>query len=262
MAIRKIIEIDEELCDGCGLCVPSCHEGALAIVNGKARLVKDSYCDGLGACLGECPQGALRVIEREAERFELPEPAAAPAAPAHAAPAHAVPTCPSARVLAFDRPVPHGKGAEGPQSPSALRNWPLQLALVPPFAPFLKDADLLIAADCVPFAFADFHRTFLAGRAVVVGCPKLDDLNAYVQKLSAILETAGVRSVTVVKMEVPCCGGIAQAARMAVEASGRPVPFSIVTIGIGGEIKGREVAGPDPSGVENGGADALERAGR
>lgn len=225
MAIRKIIEIDEEKCDGCGLCVPSCVEGALAIVDGKARLVRDSLCDGIGNCLGECPLGAIRVVEREAEAFADPHAGAA---------GHPTPSaCPSARVLtmpAFSR-VPEARGS------SALRQWPVQLALVPPSAPYLAGADILITADCVPFAYGDYHRDFLDGRAVLVGCPKLDDLRGYLAKLTEIFRAASPRTVTVLNMEVPCCFGIAQAARMAMGAAGRGVPVRVVTIGVDGSVK-------------------------
>lgn len=223
MAIRKIIEIDEEKCDGCGECVPSCVEGALAIVDGKARLVRDSLCDGIGNCLGECPQDAIRVIEREAEAFVDPH-AEAPAQ--HSA-------CPSARVLS----MPAGAGLPAEQGGSALRQWPVQLALVPPFAPYLAGADILITADCVPFAYGNYHRDFLDGRAVLVGCPKLDNLRAYMEKMTEIFRTAAPRSVTVLNMEVPCCFGIAQAARMAMEAAGRDTPVRVVTIGVDGSVK-------------------------
>ncbi len=222
MAIRRIIEIDEEKCDGCGLCIPSCAEGALAIVGGKARLVRDSLCDGIGNCLGECPRRAIRVVEREADAFIDP----------HAAIRTAPAACPSARVHAF----PAGNRQSVAGGASALRQWPVQLALVPASAPYLSGADLLITADCVPFAYGDYHREFLDGRRVLVGCPKLDDLRAHLEKLTVIFRSAAPRSVTVLMMEVPCCRGIAQAARMAMEAAGHDSPLRVVTIGIDGSV--------------------------
>jgi ferredoxin len=214
MAIRKIIEIDEKLCDGCGLCIPSCAEGALAIVDGKAKLVKDIYCDGLGACLGECPQGALKVIEREAEDFDE-----------------------AAVEQALEERAQAGSQAPAAPAESRLRQWPVQLSLVPPFAPFLRGADLLITADCVPFAYPNYHADFLEGRVVLVGCPKLDDLPFYVKKLQAIFEAAKVKSVTVLKMEVPCCTGIAQAARIALDATPYHMQVRCVTIRVDGAIQ-------------------------
>ena len=207
MATRKIVEIDEVKCNGCGLCVPACAEGAIQIRGGKARLVADVYCDGLGACLGECPQGAIRVIEREAVDFDEE------AAKRHVATLRAAPA-----------------------EPSALGNWPIQLRLVPPGAPFLRGADLLLVADCVPFALADFHRRFLAGQPVVIGCPKLDDGQQYVEKLAAILTAAGVKSLTVLHMEVPCCTGLVRIAQAAKQAAGSDVPLRDITVSIRGQV--------------------------
>jgi NAD-dependent dihydropyrimidine dehydrogenase PreA subunit len=225
MAIRQVIEIDEEKCDGCGLCIPSCHEGALAIVDGKARLVRDSLCDGIGNCLGECPQGAIRIIEREAEPFVDPR-AGGPARP---------------------DPVPGTAGEIPVFAGSALRQWPVELSLVSPASPWLRGADLLVTADCVPFAYANYHRDFLAGRAVVVGCPKLDDIQAHAVKLKAIFETARPRSVTVLHMEVPCCGGIVRATEAAMDAARLDLPVEAVTITTDGKIRqGR--TGPAPCG--------------
>jgi NAD-dependent dihydropyrimidine dehydrogenase PreA subunit len=257
MALRKVIEIDEEKCDGCGNCIPSCHEGALAIIDGKARLVRDSLCDGIGNCLGECPQGAIRIVEREAEPFVDPHAVEAahhdpvPAmAPAFAVPVSACPSsapiadgmayAPLARAAAPARDISESGG-------SALRQWPVELSLVSPMAPWLRDADLLVTADCVPFAYANYHRDFLAGRAVVVGCPKLDDLQAHAVKLKAIFETAQPRSVTVLQMEVPCCGGIVRATEFAMQAAGSHAPMEVVTITTDGNIRqGR--TGPSPCG--------------
>jgi NAD-dependent dihydropyrimidine dehydrogenase PreA subunit len=240
---RAIIQIDEDKCNGCGACVPSCQEGALAIVDGKARLVKDLYCDGLGACLGHCPTGALTVIEREADPFDQAaahQHLAVRRAPIPVAPAHAG-GCPGSAMRQM-KPRPAPAASDAPQ-PSMLGQWPVQLMLVPPHAPFLRDADLLICADCVPFAFADFHRTYLAGKAVVVGCPKLDDLPHYEEKLTQIFRHAQPRRVTVLRMEVPCCGGIAHAALTARQAAGSNVPVEIHTFGVDGAILRRETHG-------------------
>ena len=252
--LRKIIEIDESRCDGCGDCIPSCAEGALAVVDGKVRLVRDLYCDGLGACLGTCEKGALKVVEREAEAFDeeavhahlatrerhprpglraLPVVAPGPAAgcagsrPVDLAPRRGLSVVPS---------EPVGLPARPAQGGSRLGQWPVQLELVSPGAPYFRDADLLVAADCVPFAYARFHDDFLAGKRLVVGCPKLDDNQGYVAKLAEILRRGTIRSVTVVKMVVPCCGGIAMAARQAMALAGKPVPYREITVGIDGGI--------------------------
>lgn len=248
--IRKIVQIDEEKCNGCGLCVPSCAEGAISIVNGKARLAADQLCDGLGACLGDCPLGAISIIERESEEFDeaavevhLKKIGRVPAPHGHAAPAPSAPApahggCPGSRVMSFAAPAPSAppSGTAEPR-PSTLRQWPVQLHLVPTTAPYFQDADLLVAADCVPFAYGDFHKDFLAGKALVIGCPKLDDNRFYQEKLTELLRVSSVRSVTVLRMEVPCCGGIVGAASQAVAAAGREIPFTEVVIGIDGSVK-------------------------
>ncbi len=246
MARRKVIRIDEEKCDGCGECVPSCPEGAIAVVNGKARLVSDIYCDGLGACLGHCPQGAIAVEEREAEAFDegktrehLARLRARKAALGPLPLAATPPQCPGSMLRSLDRlPVRAGaRDGDGvdPQ-PSELRNWPIQLALVPPQAPLLEGTDLLLVADCVPFAYADFHRQFLRGRPVVIGCPKLDQAEFYVEKLAAIARAAGPRSLTVVHMEVPCCSGLTRIAQHALGLAESDTPLTDVTVSIGGEV--------------------------
>ena len=246
MANRKIIEIDEEKCDGCGQCATACAEGAIEIRDGKARLVAETYCDGLGACLGECPQDAIRVVEREADAFseELVRERLArldgkrnlPTTPA-GCPGVAMQSLHPLRTIAPLRSASEvTAGGEPPAELSALGNWPIQLRLVPPHALFLRGADLLLVADCVPFAMADFHRLLLRGRPVLVGCPKLDDGQAYVEKLAAILTTSEVRSVTIVHMEVPCCTGLLRIAEAAVQQSGRNVPLKDVTISIRGQV--------------------------
>jgi NAD-dependent dihydropyrimidine dehydrogenase PreA subunit len=243
---RKIIAIDEALCNGCGECVPSCAEGALEIVDGKARMLAEKYCDGLGACLGECPQGALRIIERLADDFdEAAVEELLKGRPQIKAPPPASPPvgCPSAKLRMFasqDQCQAANKPtASLPAGSSALSHWPVQIRLVPASAPFLRDCDLLVAADCTALAYPDFHRDFLAGRAVLMGCPKFDDAPAYVQKFKEIFETAHPRSVTMVIMEVPCCGNMRNIVAEALKLSGREIKFSEAVIGVRGEIVAR-----------------------
>ncbi len=236
--MRKIVKIDEEKCNGCGVCVPACAEGALQIIDGKARLVSEIYCDGLGACLGECPQGAITVEEREAEEFSEE------AVEHHLYSKNAVIEatdelpcgCPSARVTQFARPQTEVT-RERTHQPSVLTQWPVQLALVPPTAPFLRGADVVLAADCVPFACAGFHEDFLKDHALLVACPKLDDFPAHLKKLTDILLHSELKSLTVVHMEVPCCSGLAYLARQAILASGKNIPLKEMVIGIRGDQK-------------------------
>ena len=247
--LRKIVKINEELCNGCGLCVPACAEGAIKIVDGKAVLDADNLCDGLGACLGECPQNAIQIIEREADEFDEAAVerhlqtigrAVHPAPPATTAASnghHGHGGCPGSRAMTLTPPAASTGTGTTANQPSQLRQWPVQLHLVPTSAPYLQGADLLIAADCVPFAYADFHRNLLAGKVVLVGCPKLDDNQFYLQKLTELFRTVDLRSITVARMEVPCCGGIAMAARQALAASGKEIPLQDVIIGINGTIK-------------------------
>ncbi len=244
---RKIVEIDQEKCDGCGICVPSCAEGAIKIINGKAVLAADNLCDGLGACLGECPRDAIRIIEREADAFD--ENAVETVRARHAAGSevtvqhgshsagHHGGGCPGSRLMTRQAPAAHPAGEESGSRQSRLGQWPVQLSLVPVDAPFFEDADLLLAADCVPFAYADFHKDFLAGKALLIGCPKLDDNQYYTGKLTDIFRKSAIRSITVVRMEVPCCGGIETAAKSAVASSGRSIPIHVVTIGVDGTIR-------------------------
>lgn len=207
MVVRKIVNINEALCDGCGSCIPKCAEGALQIINGKAKVVKDTYCDGLGACLGHCPQGAITIVEREASGFDEKE------VDLHLA----------------------NLGVKKEAKP-AKPQWPVQLNLVPLEAPFYEGADLLLTADCVPVACPSLHETLLPGKRILIGCPKFDDAKAYAQKLGEILKRNNVASVTVAHMEVPCCSGLKWVVDKAVEASGKKIPVKRYVIGIGGEI--------------------------
>jgi Fe-S-cluster-containing hydrogenase component 2 len=238
---RKIIEIDEELCDGCGQCVPSCAEGALEIVDGKVRIIEDKLCDGLGACLGECPTGALRVIERKADEFDEEavhqhlsqrEQVEKEASSACACPSAGIQTfMPGHAPVAYKSPAP-----DTGESESALAHWPVQIKLIPAKAPFLKGADLLVLADCVPVAFPHLHRDFLPGKAVTMGCPKLDDAQEYIHKFADIFKTAGIKSVTTVIMEVPCCSGLPMIVKKGLEASGVQIPMEEVVISTRGRI--------------------------
>lgn len=249
MARRKIVEIDQAKCDGCGACVPSCAEGAIQIIDGKARLVSDAYCDGLGACLGQCPRDAITIIERESDEFDeraaCEHVAGLPSRPG----APAVGACPGSmprdlRLPLVSPPPPSREPAAASGAEFHLANWPIQLRLVPPTAPFLRQADLVLAADCAAFAFADLHREVVRGRPLLVGCPKLDDAAAYVEKLADILAQAQVRSLSVVRMEVPCCAGLTRIARAAAERSASAVPIEEIVIGIDGR---RLAASPSPS---------------
>ena len=259
---RKIVKIDEMKCNGCGLCVPSCAEGAIQIIDGKARLLADKLCDGLGACLGDCPLDAITIEEREADDFDEAAVAAhldanGEAQPHHAHPASGSPVqhgggCPSAQVRSFTPSAGSGCPSAQPMSrareaaderptagpaPSRLAQWPVQLHLVPPTAPFLREADVLLAADCVAFAYAGFHEELLKGRVLLIACPKLDDTRPYLDKLVAMIQQSRVRSLTVAHMEVPCCSGLIHLARQAIAQSGQAIPLETVRIGISGERK-------------------------
>jgi len=233
MAKRQVIHIDQEKCDGCGMCVPSCAEGAIQIVDGKAMLLADRFCDGLGACLGACPQGALIIEEREAEEFVGPAPGTAghEEKPEAKAPESEVFVCPGSRMQQFQR----RQGA--PEAgPSSLSHWPVKLRLVAPKAPFFKGASLLVAADCAPFAAGDFHARYLEGKALVCGCPKFEDQEAHIEKLAAILRENDIQEITIVNMEVPCCFGLVQVVRQALEAAGKSLPVTICTLGTEGQL--------------------------
>lgn len=274
MAKRKIIRIDEEKCDGCGLCIPNCPEGALQVIDGKARLLSDLFCDGLGACIGHCPQGAITIEEREAQGYDerkvmenivkqgenvikahlahlkehgaheylkqaldylkeknikVPQEESVPASHKHS-------TCPSVQVIDLrSKKDEETKKEYAISGASQLNNWPVQIKLVPVNAPYLNSADLLIAADCVAFSYANFHDDLLKGKALLVGCPKLDDAEFYKEKLTGIFKNNQIKSVTCAHMEVPCCFGLVSIVQSAIAASGKEIPYQEVTIGIKGE---------------------------
>ncbi|MDY6965124.1 MAG: 4Fe-4S binding protein [Halobacteriota archaeon] len=252
---RQMIEIDEEECDGCGNCVISCPEGALEIIDGKAKVVRESFCDGLGACIGECPQGALSVREAEVEEYdesgvighikenspdmlqkhldhlkahadELPERVLTEA--------NIVTSCPGSRAMKWD--AREGTTEGNVRASSELRQWPVQLHLVSPEASYFKDADLIIVADCVPFAYANFHQDFLKGKAIIIGCPKLDDADFYLEKITQLLKSSDVKSIEVINMEVPCCFGLMRLVSEAIKRSGKDIPLKQRVIGIKGDI--------------------------
>jgi len=246
--MRKIIQIDEELCDGCGQCVPDCAEGSLQIVNGKAKLVADKLCDGLGACLGSCPTGALKIIEREADEFDeeaVEEYLAGKANTEVVAVPAAAGGCPSSRLQTF-QPLPNGgascqsanipkhQSSSGNQ-PSGLTHWPVQIRLIPAHAPFLQNASLLVAADCTAVAVRQFQEKYLDGKAVMMGCPKFDDADSYVQRFAEIIANCNLQKLTIVIMEVPCCSAMNVIIRKAMERAGKTVPVEQITISTRGE---------------------------
>jgi len=247
--LRKIIRIDEELCNGCGQCVPDCAEGSLQIIDGKARLVADKLCDGLGACLGSCPTGALQIIEREADEFDeeavehflVGKAKTAPQAP----PAGG---CPSARLQTL-APTSPCQAANAPRvsagvngvEGSALSHWPIQIRLIPATAPFLENCDLLIAADCTAVAYAGLQKNFLAGRVVMMGCPKFDDQQLYVERFTEIFRTRNLNSLTILVMEVPCCHSMLQIVQKAWVAAKPDFPVRQMVISVRGEMKSETV---------------------
>lgn len=228
--IRKIIKIDEEKCNGCGICAEACHEGAIDIVDGKARLLREDYCDGLGDCLPACPVNAISFEEREAPAYNE---AAVLAAKAQKSAAPLPCGCPGTRsqsIIRSDTPA-----TEAAPAVSRLSQWPVQIKLVPVNAPYFSGADLLVAADCTAYAYGGFHERFIKNRITVIGCPKLDDID-YTGKLTQIIASNDIKSLTIVRMEVPCCGGIENAAKRALQASGKFIPWQVVTISTDGRI--------------------------
>jgi len=237
--IRKIVTIDEEKCNGCGLCVTACHEGALAIIDGKAKLISESYCDGLGNCLPECPTGAITIEEKEAADFDE-EAVKKNMAQLNLNTPHLHSGCPGSRARVINRateekPAAAAEKKEFSRPESQLGQWPCQIRLVPANAPYFNNAHLLIAADCTAYAYANIHEDFIKNKITLIGCPKLDDTD-YSQKLAQILGSNNIKSITVLRMEVPCCGGIVNAVKNAMVMSGNMVPWSVVTIGTDGSI--------------------------
>ncbi len=278
MAKRKIIKIDEGKCNGCGLCIPNCPEGAIKIIDEKAKLISDLFCDGLGACLGHCPEGAISIEEREAspydekevmkniikqgsnviaehlnhlrdhneadyynqalefmkkENLEIPE--------SHKreerAHAHNFQGCPGSRIMEFKKKGNENKVRDNaPEPESQLAQWPIQIMLIPPQAPYLNGADLLVAADCVPFAYADFHEKCLKGKVLLIGCPKLDDAQFYDEKIKEMVLTNNIKSITYMHMEVPCCFGLIPIIQGAIAESKKEIPFEEITVGVNGDI--------------------------
>lgn len=226
---RKTIKIDENACNGCGACANACHEGAIEMVNGKAKLTREHYCDGLGDCLPACPTGAITFEEREAPAYDE---AAVLASKQQKAAVHT--GCPGMQMRQMNRAA--AKEAPATASvPSQLGQWPCQIKLVPPKAPYFSGAKLLLAADCTAYAYANIHRDFMKGKITLIGCPKLDSVD-YSEKLTAIIRDNDIQSVTVLRMEVPCCGGLEQAAKKALQQSGKFIPWQVVTLSIEGEI--------------------------
>jgi len=239
---RSIIQIDQEKCNGCGLCVDACAEGAIQLIDGKAKLVSEVYCDGLGACIGHCPQDAITIEQRQADEFD------AAAVEEHLSERKKISeqlnfVCPGmmAKKLRDNSP---GEDTQSVDVPSQLGHWPVQLKLVPSNAPYLAGADLLLVADCVPFAMGDFHNRFLKNHSVVVGCPKLDDVDFYIEKLALILKQNEIKSLTVVHMEVPCCSALRRIAEQAISTSTLQLPFDDVTISLNGGVKSTEKVNP------------------
>lgn len=244
--LRKIIEIEDALCNGCGNCIVSCAEGALQIIDGKAKLLEEKYCDGLGACLGDCPTGALTVIERHAEDFDqtavehhLAELKEAPVQTTETLPCG----CPSTHLQTFAPKTGCNKSSQllgNLSTESALSHWPVQIRLVPAEAPFLKNADLLVIADCTAIAYPDFHRDLLTGKVVLMGCPKFDDVQLYVDKFTEIFQKATIRNVSTAVMEVPCCQGLPVIVKKAMDTAEQRVPMEYLVIGVQGDILKRE----------------------
>ena len=242
--MRKIIEIDDEKCDGCGQCVPSCAEGALAIVDGKARVISDKYCDGLGACMGDCPNGALKIVEREAEEFDeeaVEEMLSEREKQQGKEPETLACGCPSTHIQEFAPAATSCQQANAPKvmeqgGESALSHWPVQIRLVPPNAPFLKNADLLVLADCSAVAFPALHQDLIKGKVVMMGCPKFDEVEEYIRKFAEIFTMADINSVTTVVMEVPCCAGMPTIVQKGMQTAGKNVPMEEITVSVRGQV--------------------------
>jgi ferredoxin len=241
---RKIIEIDESRCNGCGQCASACAEGAIEIVDGTARVIKEMFCDGLGACIGECPEGALAIVEREADAFDeeaveghLKSRKTSESLPDN----HLACGCPSSVMQIFPSPsISKSPDPASGASPSSLTHWPVQIRLVPPTAPFLKGASLLVAADCTAVAYPDFHKDFLKGRSVLIGCPKFDDTAEYINKFRDIFLSAQLKDVTILIMEVPCCSRLPMVVKEGMALSGKKVPLDVAVVSARGEILRRE----------------------
>ena len=236
--IRKIIRIDKEKCNGCGACADACHEGAIDIIHGKAELVREHFCDGLGDCLPECPTGAIFFEEREAPEYDekaVKEAQKKILAKNQTMAAHV--GCPGSKSIQIQRKETSEtkKLSSNADQVSSLQNWPVQIKLAPVSAPYFNDAKLLIAADCTAYAYASFHQDFIRNKITLIGCPKLDQID-YSEKLTAIIQNNNIQSVTIVRMEVPCCGGLEMAAKKALQNSGKFIPWQVVTISIDGKI--------------------------
>ncbi len=231
--LRKIITIDEEKCNGCGLCAEACHEGAIGMVDGKAKLLREDYCDGLGDCLPACPVNAIRFETREAPAYDEQAVKAAQAKAREAAAGPLPCGCPGTQSRRIARPTEEAPSSPAPES--RLSQWPVQIQLVPVNAPYFDGADLLVAADCTAYAYGNFHNRFIKNRITLIGCPKLDE-GDYTEKLTAILSGNDIRSLTIVRMQVPCCGGIEQAAKNALQKSGKFIPWQVYTVSTDGRI--------------------------
>ena len=232
--IRKIIEINEEKCNGCGLCASACHEGAIGMVNGKAKLLRDDYCDGLGNCLPVCPTGAITFVEREAAAYDEAAVQANTRAREQAAQQPPACGCPGSQAKTL-RSAPSVQPVTAAPAVSQLRQWPVQIKLVPVHAPYFDNANLLVAADCTAYAYGNFHNEFIRNHITLIGCPKLDE-GDYTEKLTQLIAGNNIKSVTVARMEVPCCGGIENAVKQALQASGKFIPWQVVTVSTDGRI--------------------------